>query len=415
MKKLLIIGSGEDFIDAVYMAKSQNIYTIVCDGVKDGLAKKYADKYYDIDINDYDSIEEIIEHEKIDGIFTAFSDKTLKVYADMCRKFGLNCTLTPELVELLINKEKMKNKFLQDSIPTAKFTYIGKGFSENEIKDLKFPLVMKPLVSSGSKGIFIVNNIQEIRENIEIVLNTCNNKELVIDKILLEEFIEGEEVIISSWVCNGKPYIQFINDRELYIKDKGRAGQAIRNVIPSKHSKYIEKEARDLLNNIVSSFQFKNGPCIIQTILSKDGLKVIEVLGRISGVNDHKVNEKIGGVNTLKLFFDYILNGEVDVNLLEYDEKIIKKSCIFFPILLKSGVIGEIENLNEIKKLSFVSHIDKMKDIGDEIKDTGDMMAIGGRVFIVAENLYLAYKYEKIVKEKLKIKNIEGKNMIDNF
>ena len=43
------------------------------------------------------------------------------------------------------------------------------------------------------------------------------------------------------------------------------------------------------------------------------------------------------------------------------------------------------------------------------------MMAIGGRVFIVAENLYLAYKYEKIVKEKLKIKNIEGKNMIDNF
>ena len=333
----------------------------------------------------------------------------------MCRKFGLNCTLTPELVELLINKEKMKNKFLQDSIPTAKFTYIGKGFSENEIKDLKFPLVMKPLVSSGSKGIFIVNNIQEIRENIEIVLNTCNNKELIIDKILLEEFIEGEEVIISSWVCNGKPYIQFINDRELYIKDKGRAGQAIRNVIPSKHSKYIEKEARDLLNNIVSSFKFKNGPCIIQAILSKDGLKVIEVLGRISGVNDHKVNEKIGGVNTLKLFFDYILNDKVNVDLLEYDEKIIKKSCIFFPILLKSGVIGEIENLNEIKKLSFVSHIDKMKDIGDEIKDTGDMMAIGGRVFIVAENLYLAYKYEKIVKEKLKIKNIEGKNMIDNF
>ena len=73
MKKLLIIGSGEDFIDAVYMAKSQNIYTIVCDGVKDGLAKKYADKYYDIDINDYDSIEEIIEHEKIDGIFTKYN------------------------------------------------------------------------------------------------------------------------------------------------------------------------------------------------------------------------------------------------------------------------------------------------------------------------------------------------------
>ena len=68
-----------------------------------------------------------------------------------------------------------------------------------------------------------------------------------------------------------------------------------------------------------------------------------------------------------------------------------------------------------MKKLSFVSHIDKMKNIGDEVKDTGDMMSIAGRIFIVAENLYLAYKYEKIAKEKLKIKDIEGKNMIDNF
>ena len=199
MKKILIIGSGEDFIDVVNIAKSKKLYVIVCDGVKEGVAKKYADKYYDIDIKDYDSIERIIKREKIDAIFTSFSDKTLKVYADMCKKFDLNCTLTPELVELLINKEKMKNKFLQDSIPTAKFTYIGKEFFENEIKDLKFPLVMKPLVSSGSKGIFIVNNIQEIRENIQMVLSTCNNEKLIINKILLEEFIEGEEVIISAW------------------------------------------------------------------------------------------------------------------------------------------------------------------------------------------------------------------------
>ena len=103
------------------------------------------------------------------------------------------------------------------------------------------------------------------------------------------------------------------------------------------------------------------------------------------------------------------------MKLLEHDDKIIKKSCIFFPVILKSGVIGDIENLNEVKKLSFVSHIDKMKNIGDEVKDTGDMMSIAGRIFIVAENLYLAYKYEKIVKEKLKIKDIKGKNMIDNF
>ena len=45
MKKILIIGSGEDFIDVVNIAKSKKLYVIVCDGVKEGVAKKYADKY----------------------------------------------------------------------------------------------------------------------------------------------------------------------------------------------------------------------------------------------------------------------------------------------------------------------------------------------------------------------------------
>lgn len=39
MKKILIIGSGEDFIDVVNIAKSKKLYVIVCDGVKEGVAK----------------------------------------------------------------------------------------------------------------------------------------------------------------------------------------------------------------------------------------------------------------------------------------------------------------------------------------------------------------------------------------
>ena len=47
-------------------------YTIVCDGYKDGPAKAVADKSYDIDVRDVESIVAMCKSENIDGIITFF-------------------------------------------------------------------------------------------------------------------------------------------------------------------------------------------------------------------------------------------------------------------------------------------------------------------------------------------------------
>ena len=42
--RLVILGSMDEFVNLVELAKKRGIYTIVCDGYEDGPAKAHADK-----------------------------------------------------------------------------------------------------------------------------------------------------------------------------------------------------------------------------------------------------------------------------------------------------------------------------------------------------------------------------------
>ena len=53
--RLVVIGSLFENVALVQEAKKRGIYTIVCDGYKNGHAKNIADKSYDIDIRNTDA------------------------------------------------------------------------------------------------------------------------------------------------------------------------------------------------------------------------------------------------------------------------------------------------------------------------------------------------------------------------
>lgn len=74
MKRLLILGSVEDFTVLTKEAVKRGIYTVVVDSSPNGEAKQYANKSYDVSIDDEDGINSIIKYEKIDHILTSYSD-----------------------------------------------------------------------------------------------------------------------------------------------------------------------------------------------------------------------------------------------------------------------------------------------------------------------------------------------------
>ena len=74
-KTLLILGATAYSINVINTAKAMGARTVVVDPVKNAKAKKFADKYYDVDTTDIDALYQIALDEKVEGVFTGYSER----------------------------------------------------------------------------------------------------------------------------------------------------------------------------------------------------------------------------------------------------------------------------------------------------------------------------------------------------
>tara|TARA_B100000963_G_scaffold294875_1_gene265637 strand:+ start:214 stop:1143 length:930 start_codon:yes stop_codon:yes gene_type:complete len=101
-----------------------------------------------------------------------------------------------------MNKLISKKIFIKNKIKTPKYTVINKknyNFTDfkraTKIKNLKFPMVIKPNNEGSSIGVRICKNLISLKKNINILLKTY-------DTLIIENFIGGQE--IQAAVLNGK-------------------------------------------------------------------------------------------------------------------------------------------------------------------------------------------------------------------
>ncbi len=68
---------------------------------------------------------------------------------------GLPCYLKPDKLPFLREKSEMKKMFQAVGVHSPKSIRLKEGFSEDELKGLRFPLVIKPINGYGSRGFML--------------------------------------------------------------------------------------------------------------------------------------------------------------------------------------------------------------------------------------------------------------------
>ena len=161
--RLVILGSMDEFVDLVELAKKRGIYTIVCDGYEDGPAKAHADKAYLEDVRHTDAIAEICKKEQADGIIASFSDLLAECMIDIADAAGLPSYLKPEGEKFLREKPLMKQMFQELGITSPRYKKIYFDTLDDDLSDMAFPCVIKPVNGYGSHGVFVANSIDDVR------------------------------------------------------------------------------------------------------------------------------------------------------------------------------------------------------------------------------------------------------------
>ena len=171
MKKLLLLGGSAQQIIAITTAKKLGYFTILCDYLTDNPGQHKADKFYLISTTDKKAVLEVAKNEQIDGILAYASDPAAPTAAYVSEKMGLP-TNPYSSVEILCNKD-MFRKFLSNhnfSTPKAK-GYEKKADAIIDVNKFTLPIIIKPVDSSGSKGITVIRDIENLEKAIDFAFS----------------------------------------------------------------------------------------------------------------------------------------------------------------------------------------------------------------------------------------------------
>lgn len=268
-KKILVIGAGLAQVDAIKRAKKLGYYVLASDGLPDASGLKCAHESRVIDVKDVEGNLDWARQVGINGVVSYASDVSLPTV--LALREALNLPGLGRIpMEVSLDKARQRKIFQQADLSQPGFEII-----ENQ-QDLKkaaenigFPLVIKPVDNSGSRGVTVVDEAGELLLAYSAAIEN-SKKGLVI----IEEFIEGMELTIEGLSINGSHHILAISDK---FKPDGTYCVATQLVYPAAISPEQEKGVIELICTAYDEVEVDNTPTHSEVILTSDGPKLVEI------------------------------------------------------------------------------------------------------------------------------------------
>ena len=148
-----MLGGSMQQIPIIKKAKEQGIYVITCDYAPENPGHKFADEYHNVSTTYLDGVLELAKGLDIDGIVAYASDPAAPTAAYVAEKLGLPGN-PYESVKICTQKDLFR-KFLKDhgfNCPVAE-GYTSYEDALADIDKFRVPVMVKPVDSSGSKGV----------------------------------------------------------------------------------------------------------------------------------------------------------------------------------------------------------------------------------------------------------------------
>ena len=319
------------------------------------------------------------------------SDFGLKSVAKLNEMLGIEGPGLQSVHDCL-NKEEAKNKMKQAGLPVVE----GSTYEElpsNLSNNFLFPLIVKPLDSSGSRGVSVAMNEKQLK-------SAFSNAKKFNAKVLVENYLEGSHIDISGIFINKKFFPGGILDR-FFSPLPYRV--PIYGIQPSSISQKQQKELYSLLKKAAKSLGILSGPVKADIILTDYGPFIIEITPRLHGeVSSSFVCNLTYGTSPVKQWINWISSKK-----LPDEQAFHKESCysgwagIFCN---RSGTLKNIKGIQKTKEIDGIEDVLIRRDIGSHFKSTTDNTALIGFLFASAQS---ARDVMNIIQEAMKTIEID--------
>jgi biotin carboxylase len=355
-KAYIFVTAGHWQLPAIIKAKEMGFYCVAIDSNPDAPGFALSDKSIVTGLNDLEKMTKAIDALNLEvcavlsycsevGVFTAAQ---LRDYY----KLGFPGCLE---VSIFLDKSEQRRILDKQGFLNPKWRVFDQPRDVyGDSKLIKYPMVVKPIDSSGSRGVSVVNSADDLNKAAEIAFIHSKSK-----KIIVEQFINGNEYTVEVAAQKGNIQVLLVTKKIKISTEIKTVASELWSVNPGEKD---FQQLSELATKVFKTFGLVKGVGHLEAIKGKDGnFYVVEAAIRGGGFNlANKMVKTVTGFD----YCQWCVDTEADV---ECNEKIFfyKPTVLFF----QPSEEGLLQNVSGIQEANLIPevHVEQLLETGRAI------------------------------------------------
>jgi biotin carboxylase len=346
-KKIAILGAGTFQLPAIRKAVDLGYYTITIDYLPDNIGHKVSHQYVNCSTIDKEGVLQAVRELQIDGISTFSSDVAIPTVGYVCDRLGLR-GFSEQTAEIMAKKHLFRNFQREKGFSYPHFAIV-KTIDDvwEKLPEIVFPVVVKPVDTSGSRGISKVE--ERDKTKIEAAFHYASSFSRS-GTVCIEEFLEGMETSGDGLLQDGR--FAFIG-----MTHKRKQGFAISgHSLPSNLDLESQQRIITVLEECCQALGYRDGALDFDVMVKGERVTIIEMSPRNGGNGIPAIIQRATGVDLEVGTLQSVMGDEVNLpsqfDLLRGAGSFIfgsKEGGILKNIVDRERLMGEIPEVFEMQ------------------------------------------------------------------
>jgi hypothetical protein len=313
-----------------------------------------------------DTLTRYRQDHRLDGILTMY-DPAVPMVAAAAARLGL-AGLSPAAARRATDKRAVRDRLAAAGANTPAYVVVPEAGDADPLARLRYPVVVKPAAGYSSLGVVRVDAPESLDAELRRVAELCRRQlspEAVSCGLLVEEYIDGTEYAVESFVWQGRTYVHSVGYKGQPVGPYFEEGvyRAPAVLAPPVRARITEQVT--IANEALG---IDLGPVHTELRVHPDGTPfVFDIGARIGGSGvSHFVVEHSTGIdfagNALRVAL-----GRSPVGLVDQPATVAHAGNYIVPTG-GTGTIADISGLAEVAGISSVWHVAQFMYPGDEVR-----------------------------------------------
>ncbi|MFB5759348.1 ATP-grasp domain-containing protein [Paenibacillus medicaginis] len=397
MKHILFVESRE-YLPGIEFCKQQNWKVTLLTTTPEFYQKEklaMVDDVFTVETYDEQKVVEFVRQyharQHLDAVLS-FSDLYVIPATAAAKAIGVP-TMDPEATKRARNKWITRELCKQHGIPSPSF-YNAANLQQalEAAEKIGYPCIIKPVDGASSLGVKCVHNPQELeRAYADYMENRHLGKGLYgSERLLIEQYIEGELFSVETLTCNGATHVLGITDRQL-IGFPGFIESAGVFPIVGQH----QDSSIQLVLRCLQVLGIDFGAAHTEIVLTAKGPLIIEVNPRMGGGPVHDLIYYATGIDFVKEIIKIHMGKPPELQPVH--SKVAAAKILYSTV---NGTLRSIKQHQPILEQMDVKHF-KVSKIGQQVKVPESNFDSIGTLVVVGDTESAARSRLELIEQQL--------------